>query len=218
MATALLQAIDFKLHDRLAPEFMPSGIAGFDTVFGGIPRGCVTDIFGQVSSGRTSLMHSLMAEATAQEEFCALVDASDVFDPASAAAAGVALERLLWIRCAGNAEHALKATDLLLQAGGFGLVVMDLGDIAPQTARRISLASWYRLRRAVENTPTALVVTERAPLARACAALAVECARGSVRWAGAPGCSQLLRGVAFAMERRKPLRPASATIEARALR
>ena len=218
MATALLQAIDFKLHDRLAPEFMPSGIAGFDTVFGGIPRGCVTDIFGQVSSGRTSLMHSLMAEATAQEEFCALVDASDVFDPASAAAAGVALERLLWIRCAGNAEHALKATDLLLQGGGFGLVVMDLGDIAPQTARRISLASWYRLRRAVENTPTALVVTERAPLARACAALAIECARGSVRWAGAPGCSQLLRGVTFAMERRKPLRPANATIEARALR
>ena len=218
MATALLQAIDFKLHDRLAPEFMPSGIASFDTVFGGIPRGCVTDIFGQVSSGRTSLMHSLMAQATAREEFCALVDASDVFDPASAAAAGVALERLLWIRCAGNAEHALKATDLLLQAGGFGLVVMDLGDIAPPTARRISLASWYRLRRAVENTPTALVVTERAPLARACAALAVECERGSVCWSGAPGCSQLLRGVAFAMERRKPLRPASAAIEARALR
>ncbi len=218
MATVLLQTIDFKLHERLGPEFLPSGIAGFDETFGGIPRGGVTDIFGQVSSGRTSLMHSLMAEATEREEFCALVDASDVFDPVSAAAAGVALERLLWIRCAGNAEHALKATDLLLQAGGFGLVVMDLGDIAPQTARRISLASWYRLRRAVENTPTALVVTERAPLARACAALAIECARGSVRWAGAPGCSQLLRGVTFAMERRKPLRPASATIEARALR
>lgn len=218
MATALLQTIDFKLHERLMPEFLPSGIAGFDAAFGGIPRGCVTDVFGQVSSGRTSLLHSLMAEATAREEFCALVDASDVFDPASAAAAGVALERLLWIRCSGNAEHALKATDLLLQAGGFGLVVMDLGDIAPQTARRISLASWYRLRRSVENTPTALVVTERAPLARACAALAIECARGSVRWAGAPGCSQLLRGVSFAMERRKPLRPASATIEARALR
>ena len=106
-----------------------------------------------------------------REEFCALVDASDAFDPVSAAAAGVALERLLWIRCGGNAEHALKATDLVLQAGGFGLVVMDLGDIAPATARRISLASWYRLRHAVENTPTALVVIERAPHARACASL-----------------------------------------------
>ena len=95
---------------------------------------------------------------------------------------------------------------------------MDLGDIAPETARRISLASWYRLRRAVENTPTALVVVERTPLARACATLALECARGRVLWSGASGCSEILRGMTFAAERRKPLRPASATIDARAIR
>jgi hypothetical protein len=178
----------------------------------------VTDIFGPASSGRTSLLFALLAQATAREEFCAVVDASDAFDPTSAAAAGVALERLLWIRTGGNAEHALKATDLLLQAGGFGLVAMDLGDIAPETVRRISLASWYRLRRAVENTPTALVVIERTPLARACATLALECARNRTQWSGAPGCSQLLRGVTFAAERRKPLRPASVTIDARAIR
>jgi recombination protein RecA len=218
MASALLQSIDFKLHERPVSELLPSGITGFDAGFGGIPRGCVTDIFGPASSGRTTLLHALLAEAMAQEEFCALVDASDAFDPTSAAAAGVALHRLLWIRCGANAEHALKAADLLLQAGGFGLVAMDLGDIAPQTARRISLASWYRLRRAVENTPTALVVVERAPLARACASLAVECLRKQIRWSGAPGCSQLLRGALFAIDRRKPLRPGSATIEAHALR
>jgi len=195
---------------------MPFGISGFDAVLRGIPRGSVTDIFGPASSGRTSLLLALMAQATAGQEFCAVVDASDAFDPTSAAAAGVTLERLLWIRTGGNAEHALKATDLLLQAGGFGLVAMDLGDIAPETARRISLASWYRLRRAVENTPTALVVVERAPLARACATLALECARGRMQWSGAPGCSQLLRGVTFAAEQRKPLRPASAVFEARA--
>jgi hypothetical protein len=218
MATAILQNIDFKLHERPAPDLLPSGMADFDTAFGGVPRGCVTDIFGPVASGRTSLMLSLMAQATAREEYCALVDASNAFDPLSAAAAGAALERLLWIRCGGNAEHALKATDLLLQAGGFGLVAMDLGDIAPITARRISLASWYRLRHAVENTPTSLVVVEQAPHARACAQLAVECARGRVRWSGTPGCSQLLRGVAFPVERRKPLRPGTAAIEAHALR
>jgi hypothetical protein len=218
MATALLQSIDFKLHVRPDPELMPSGIPGFDAVLGGVPRGAVTDIFGPASSGRTSLLLTLLAQATAREEFCAVVDASDAFDPTSAAGAGVALERLLWIRTGGNAEHALKSTDLLLQAGGFGLVAMDLGDIAPETARRISLASWYRLRRAVENTPTALVVVERAPLARACATLALECARGRMQWSGTPGCSQLLRGVTFAAERRKPLRPASATIDARAIR
>jgi|SRR5579859_946289 len=215
MATALLQSIDLKLHVRPDLELLPSGTPAFDTVIGGIPRGAVTDVFGPASSGRTSLLLALMAQATAREEFCALVDAVDAFDPASAAAAGVALDRLLWIRTGGNAEHALKATDLLLQAGGFGIVAMDLGDIAPETARRISLASWYRLRRAVENTPTALVVIERTPLARACATLALECARGRIQWSGAPGCSQLLRGVTFAAERRKPLRPANAVFEAR---
>jgi hypothetical protein len=218
MATALLQSPDFKLHERQAPDLLPSGNPDFDSAFGGVPRGCVTDIFGPASSGRTSLMLSLMAQATSREEFCALVDASDAFDPQSAAAAGVSLRRLLWIRCGGNAEHALKATDLLLQAGGFGLVAMDLGDIAPITAGRISLASWYRLRRAVENTPASLVVVEQAPNARACAMLAVECARGRVRWSGTPGCSQLLRGATFALDRRKPLRPGAAVIEAHALR
>jgi hypothetical protein len=218
MAAAILQTIDFKLHERPTLDFLPSGIADFDTAFGGVPRGCVTDIYGPASSGRTSLMVSLTAQATVREEFCALVDASDAFDPISAAAAGVVLGRLLWIRCGGNAEHALKATDLLLQAGGFGLVAMDLGEVAPITARRISLASWYRLRRAVENTPASLVVVEQAPHARACATLAVECARGKVRWSGTPGCSQLLRGVAFGVDRRKPLRPGCAVIEAQSMR
>src|SRR6476646_9304819 len=218
MATALLQSIDFKLHDRPDSELMPSGIPGFDATLRGIPRGSVTDIFGPASSGRTSLLFALLAQTTAREEFCAVVDASDAFDPTSAAAAGVALERLLWIRTGGSAEHALKATDLLLQAGGFGLVAMDLGDIAPETARRISLASWYRLRRAVENTPTALIVLERAPLARACAWLAIECSRKRVRWSGALGCSQLLRAIEFSTERRKPTHPANAAFEAHALR
>lgn len=218
MATAFLQSVDFKIHERPTPNLLPSGIASFDAVFGGIPRGCVTDIFGPASSGRTSLLFSLISEATTREEFCAWVDASDALDPALATAAGVVLSRLLWIRCGGNAEHTLKATDLLLQAGGFGLVAMDLGDIAPETSRRISLASWYRLRRAVENTPTALVVVERAPHARACAQLAVECARNRVKWRGAPGCSLLMRGVEFAVARRKPLRPAVAVMETQALR
>ena len=218
MRSVLLQTIDFKLHERPEPDLLPSGITSFDSAFGGVPRGCVTDIFGPASSGRTSLLFSLISQATARDEYCALVDASDAFDPTSAAAAGVALARLLWIRCGGNAEHALKATDLLLQAGGFGLVAMDLGDIAPATARRISLASWYRLRRAVENTPTALVVAERAPHARACAQFAVECARNRETWSGTPGCSQLLRGAEFAAKRRKPLLPACAVMQAYALR
>jgi hypothetical protein len=63
----------------------------------------------------------------------------------------------LWLR-GGNAEKALKAADLVVHAGGFGVIVMDLAGVPSRDARRISLASWFRLRHAVEKTPTALVV------------------------------------------------------------
>ncbi len=105
------------------------------------------------------------------------------------------LGRLLWIRCAHNAEHALRAADLLIQGGGFGVVVMDLGDTPERTARRISLTSWFRLRRAVENTPTVLVSLARQANAKTCASLVIECGRTRAQWSGERGVSRLLRGV-----------------------
>ena len=134
------------------PELLPSGIPQID-----LPRGCLTEIVGPASSGRTNFMLSVLAQATAREEVCAVVDAGDAFSPHAAAAAGVELARVLWVRCGQNAEHALRAADLLIQGGGFGVVVMDLGDTAERTARRISLTSWFRLRRAVEQTPCVLI-------------------------------------------------------------
>src|ERR1035441_8641697 len=128
-------------QSRPEPERAPTGVAEIDSATGGLPRGCLTEIVGPASSGRTSLLLGLLAAATARQEACALVDAEDAFSPHSAADAGVHLAHLLWVRCGHNAEHALKAADLLIQGGGFGLVVMDLGDTAPHTARRISLAS-----------------------------------------------------------------------------
>ena len=165
---------------RPLPETVPSGIAGID-----LPRGALTEIVGPASSGRTSLLLSILATATGREESCALVDAEDAFDPASAAAAGVALNRLLWVRCGHNAEHALKAADLLIQGGGFGLTILDLGDTPAAMARRISLTSWFRLRRAVENTPSVLVSVARQTLARTCASMVLECARDHADWWGA---------------------------------
>src|SRR5271157_3290528 len=96
---------------RPAPELVSSGVPAVDRVTGGLPRGCLTEIFGAASSGRTSLLVSILAEATARQEVCALVDAEDAFDPASAAATGVRLDRLLWVRCGHRAEYALKAAD-----------------------------------------------------------------------------------------------------------
>jgi hypothetical protein len=202
---------------RPEPELIPTGIAPLDASIGGIARGCVTEICGASSSGRTSVMLSLLARVTRREEAVALVDASDAFHPESAAQAGIELKRLLWVRCAepsalsrqplakaepqrtqrnaegsgpsfskstnqqmnksralARVEQALKVTDLLLQSGGFGLIVVDLGDIRPEDARRVPLTTWFRFRRAIENTPTALVILEQEPYAKTCASLVME--------------------------------------------
>lgn len=200
-------AAHLSLRPRPAPELVPSGIPELDALTGGLPRGAIADLYGPDSSGRTSLLLSILAEATAREEVCALVDAGDSLDPASAAAAGADLTRLLWIRCAGNPEHALKAADLLIQGGGFGLVALDLGEVPARIARRVPLASWFRFRRAIENTPTALIVLEREPSVKSCASLMLEMKRGGAEWSGAPGCSQLLRGLRVGAAPRKPVRP-----------
>ena len=144
-----------------------------------------------------------------------MVDASDALDPRSALAAGVELDRLLWVRCGESSpqnvchpekpvsrskkfsqrnpgsnqpgsnqpsqwqsenclEQVLRATDLLLESGGFGLIVLDLGDLPPQAARHIPLTTWFRFRRAVEYTPTILLAIEQHPIAGNCSSLLLQ--------------------------------------------
>jgi hypothetical protein len=143
---------DLTIREESPSEVLPSGIAGID-----IPRGTLTEIWGPPSSGRNSSLYGVFARTTRRPEFCALIDASGGFDPLSATNAGIYLPHLLWLRCA-NAEKALKAADLVVHAGGFGVVAMDLAGVPSRDVRRISLASWFRLRHAVEKTPTALIV------------------------------------------------------------
>ncbi len=170
-----------RLAVRPAPEMVSSGIAAMDALTGGLPRGCLTEICGPACSGRTTLLLAALAAATRRGECCVLVDASDALDPQSAAAAGVELDRLLWVRCGENSPHAehcleqlLRATDLLLESGGFGLIALDLGDLPPQAARRIPLTTWFRFRRAVEHTPTVLLAIERQSIAGSCSSLLVK--------------------------------------------
>jgi recombination protein RecA len=176
---------DFGLKEKPTPDLLPAGIPGID-----IPRGTLTEIHGPVSSGRTSILTGALARATRRPEFCALIDAGDSFDPHSAEEAGVLLPHLLWVRCGGNAENALKAADLIIQAGGFGIVALDLAGVSARDARRISLASWFRLRNAVEKTPTALVVIEEELNARSCSTLQVQTQGSGYRMQG-----KLLRGL-----------------------
>ncbi|MEP6819931.1 MAG: hypothetical protein ABJA18_10395 [bacterium] len=165
----------FQAHEKRPAEVISSGIPQIDSfTLGGLPRGAITEVFGSASSGRTSFMFSALAHATRHEEVCALVDTNNSFDPKSATRAEINCERLLWIRCGNNLEHAFKATDLLLQGGGFGLVLLDLGDVPANSAKRIISSWWYRFRRTLEPTPTALVVIAEESCVRSCAALALE--------------------------------------------
>jgi RecA DNA recombination protein len=191
----------FRLHEKSVVETLSSGIDEIDVLTGGLPRGSISEIFGPASSGRTSLMYSMLAYATAHEETCALVDTNDVFAPTVAADAGIDFDRLLWVRCAGNLEHAFKSTDLLLHAGGFGLVILDLGDVAGKDARRIISSWWYRFRRTVEDRPTVLAVISEEACTRSCAALTLELT-GAPEWSG-----NLLRQNAIKVNRQRPISP-----------
>jgi hypothetical protein len=209
-----------RLEVRPFPDRVTTGIDEMDTLTGGLPRSCLTEIYGPACSGHTTILMSALAAATRRGEACALVDVSDAFDPQSASVAGMNFKNLLWIRCGANdpgqrrrrenfsalsprssqpkqaisqsegvgqnsrvrfnddrkaewvrLEQALKTIDLLLQSGGFGMVVIDLNDVPTQFSRRIPLTSWFRFRRAVENTSTVLLVLGRIPCARTCASL-----------------------------------------------
>ena len=221
-----------QLAVRPTPQMVSSGVREIDTLTGGLPRGCLTEVSGPASSGRTSILLAALAAATQRQEVCALVDISDAFNPHSAAAAGVNFERLLWVRCgiglqksrspqrhpwialrAGSdpgknekiekpVEQGLRVIDLLLQSGGFGLVIVDLGDTPLKMGRRIPLTSWFRFQRAVEHTATVLFVISQVPCARTCASLLLKVSGKKLSTLGSqlsarasPTHAQLLNGL-----------------------
>jgi len=167
----------------------PFSIAALDArLGGGLPRGQLSELVGPRSSGRTSLLLRLLAAATARGELVALVDALDMLDVESAAAAGVDLARLLWIR--GHVvpnpgfcrdmnqramEQAVRACALVLQAGNFGIVAFDAAEAPAEAIRRLPFTTWLRLQRMVEGTPTTCVLVGTAPVARSAGGLTLQC-------------------------------------------
>lgn len=201
----MLREIAAGFQKREHRDKLSTGIPAMDRLTsGGIARGTLTEICGPVSSGRTSFLLALLGQATRQGECCAWIDTAGTFDPQSAAEAGADLDRILWVNCNGNTEHALKAVDLLTQGGGFGVVVLDMADTPERDVRRISLASWFRLRHAAERTGAALLVAEtRAPAqsgfaAKSCSAVQIEMKRKQPVWVG-----KLLRGIRTEAESQK---------------
>jgi recombination protein RecA len=99
-------ALARKIPSALTPEpkmvrpVVETGVAPLDELIrGGIPIGAVSELIGPESSGRTSTALSFLARITQANKVCAWIDVSNTFDPASAAAVGVNLKKLLWVRC-----------------------------------------------------------------------------------------------------------------------
>jgi recombination protein RecA len=182
---------------------LTTDVAALDACLrGGLPRGQLSEIVGPSSSGRTTLVLQTIAASTQRGEIAAFVDTFDCLDVASAAAAGIDLERFLWIRghsmspgpgpsisigaaSASDAavNRALKAVNLVLQAGGFGCVVLDLADVSPAVLRRIPFTTWLRLQRIIEGRDTACLLIAPHALARSAGGLTLSLA-GRVRWTG----------------------------------
>ena len=164
------------------PARFATGLPEIDRLLGGgFPRGRLSEITGARSSGRTSLALALLAHTTRAGEVCAVVDAADGFDPISAQAAGVVLERVLWARAPGLRE-ALRSVEHLLGAEGFGLVLLHLAAGDSRTAP----ATWSRLARAAAGSGVALVVLSLERVAGSAAEVALEMGAAKARFTGTP--------------------------------
>jgi recombination protein RecA len=275
-AAILRQQIEAALAHRIPSALSPAprvirptartGVSPLDLALsGGLPLGALTELAGPECSGRTSLALSFVAGLTRLGQVSAWVDVSDTLHPESAAAAGIDLTRLLWIRCGTDAEQlplpgfaentpelcaqrsdapavgiaasrpmpirvdprcaepqpairkknreavpvtklqtltssssawavkrpraareysrldqALRATDLLLNAGGFAAIVLDMGSIAPEFALRVPLATWFRYRAAAERTQASVLLLTQQACTKSSAGLLLHCAPGPI--------------------------------------
>ncbi len=275
-------------------EVMATGVAAVDEVLeGGLPVGAVTEMIGAECSGRTALALSFVAGVTRAERVCAWVDVSDALSPESAAAAGVDLRRMLWVRCGvvagpkvgagvrgdfklaekyfaapvvtkglhggghgphprmevrglsegvgallreearvgarcaepvrrvrergerveavgwpaktevrgggvsvwGRMEQAMRVTDLLLQAGGFSAIVLDMGSLAPEQVSRIPLATWFRYAAAAERSRSSVVLLTQHGCSKSSAGLVLRMRAGE-----ASGEATVLGGLRCSVE------------------
>lgn len=212
---------------QLVPAMAPTGLEAFDRALGGgWRRGELSELTGPKSSGRTSLLLATLAAATARGEVVSVVDSLDRFDPAVAAAAGVDIMRVLWVRGPSVTElpglksrpttaglsvgrnfssgasaladalvrRALRAADLIIRAGGFGIVALDLADLPAPLLRRVPSSSWLRMAHANEGRDTVCLLLADQPLARSPRGVSVRLS-AVPRWSGESVQSRRLDGL-----------------------
>ncbi|TAK10538.1 MAG: hypothetical protein EPO35_13430 [Acidobacteria bacterium] len=199
---------------ELVPAMAPTGLEPFDRALGGgWRRGELSELTGPKSSGRTSLLLATLAAATARGEVVAVVDSLDRFDPAMAADAGVDVMRVLWVRgpsvtsmpqraprpgesslADAVVRRALRAADLIVRAGGFGIVALDLADVPAPLVGRVPASSWLRIAHANEGRDTVLILVADAPLARSPRGVSVRL-NATPRWTGESAQRRRLDGL-----------------------
>ena len=199
-AKHLDRTIASHLDDGVWRDVAATGIRTLDDrLGGGLARGHLSEIVGPRSSGRATVLCRMLAAATDRGEAVALVDTCDRFDPESAAASGIDLSKLLWVRERGDALRALKAMNLVLQAGGFGLVAFDVADVHAAMLRQFPFTTWMRMARVIEGSQTTAVVIAADRLARSPGGvtIALEPAPDICRaqWTGITDRARLLRGI-----------------------
>jgi hypothetical protein len=234
MSSALKDALEDLLRSRRLQSDDPplrgedrrgralaTGIAPLDDLLsGGFPRGQVSEVHGAASSGRTALVLTLVARLTRAGSLVAWVDPADRLDPPSAAAAGVDLPRLLWLRGEGRGRGertllpAISAVGTLLGSGLFEAVVLDLAGVPPAARQRLPGTTWIRLQRLIEDQPTALLLVADGHVAHGPGGATLAMKAAAPRWSGAPP-ARLLRGVgAEVREARRSLRGAAVELQA----
>ncbi len=167
-----------------------------------LKRGSLTEITGAASSGKTSLMMSLLGNLTRAGEVCAVVDVSDCFDPEAAVLNGVMLDNILWIKCGAELEKGLTITDYLVQAKGFGAIWLNLNFIPSNELRLIPGSFWYRFRLGVKGCPTLLIATVKESVLGPASGKAYTVERSRTVWNGA-GRFKLLREFIVSLRSRK---------------
>lgn len=201
---------------EVAPP-LPTSVAALDAALaGGLPRGKLVEIAG--GAGKLAFALLSLAAATQRGELCALIDVEDALDIEAATRVGVTLDRLLWVRPrAADGERppeqvsgqgrddalgdGLKALDLVLAAGGFGLVVLYLGGAATGCRRNpMPGGTWSRLVQRAEKAGAAVLIVSDDAVSGSFSVATLRCVAGDAVWQRVPGGRWLLQGQQTAIE------------------
>ena len=159
-----------------------------------------------------------LAAATARGELVALVDAFDRVDPVTASATGLVLSQVLWVRgpaLTATARHpmmgpailrAIRACDLIVRAGGFGVIALDLAGAPTRALNDLASSTWMRLAHANAGQSTVCLLVGDHAMGRSARGVSVRLA-STRRWSGASPQSRRFAGFEIRAEFQQSRRP-----------